>query len=181
MAKLEIRKAVPEDIQSVAKIYENIHSAEENRQASIGWERGVYPEKSTAEAALEKGELFVELLDGKVVGTAILNQTQVDIYENAHWQYPAPDGQVMVMHTLVIDPESKGQGLGRAFAEFYEQYAQQQGCPYLRIDTNAKNTAARRFYQKLGYQEIDILPCVFNGIEGVELVLLEKCLLNEAK
>ena len=29
-------------------------------------------------------------------------------------------------------------------------------------------------YQKLGYEEIGIVPCVFNGIEGVQLVLLEK-------
>ena len=31
-----------------------------------------------------------------------------------------------------------------------------------------------KFYQKLGYTEIGIVPCVFNGIDGVQLVLLEK-------
>ena len=42
------------------------------------------------------------------------------------------------------------------------------------MDTNAKNIGARRFYEKLGYTEVGIVPCVFNGIAGVELVLLEK-------
>lgn len=42
------------------------------------------------------------------------------------------------------------------------------------MDTNAKNTAARGFYKKLGYSEIGIVPCVFNGIPDVQLVLLEK-------
>ncbi len=42
------------------------------------------------------------------------------------------------------------------------------------MDTNAKNAAARRLYQKLGYGEPDIVPCTFNGIPGVQLVLLEK-------
>ena len=31
-----------------------------------------------------------------------------------------------------------------------------------------------KFYNKLNYKEIDIVPCKFNGIEGVHLVLLEK-------
>ncbi len=171
---LEIRKATPKDLEGVAKIYEKIHAAEERGQVEIGWQRGVYPEKITAETALERDDLFVEEWDNQIVGTAILNQVQVDVYEKAHWQYPVSADQVMVMHTLVIDPEIKGHGLGTAFAKFYEKYALEHDCHYLRIDTNERNQAARRFYQKLGYQEIDILPCIFNGIEGVNLVLLEK-------
>ena len=42
------------------------------------------------------------------------------------------------------------------------------------MDTNAKHAAARRLYQKLGYAEPDIVPCTFNGIPNVRLVLLEK-------
>jgi len=57
---------------------------------------------------------------------------------------------------------------------FYEQYALQNGCFYLRMDTNARNTRARALYKSLGYTEPDIVPCVFNGIPGVQLVLLEK-------
>ena len=48
------------------------------------------------------------------------------------------------------------------------------GCRELRIDTNARNVTARTLYQKLGYKEIGIVPTVFNGIPGVNLVLLEK-------
>jgi hypothetical protein len=36
------------------------------------------------------------------------------------------------------------------------------------------NKAARTMYQKLGYKEIGIVPTTFNGIPGVDLVLLEK-------
>ena len=58
--------------------------------------------------------------------------------------------------------------------KFYEDYARRSGSPCLRMDTNAKNENARRFYKKLGYSEVGIVPCVFNGIDGVNLVLLEK-------
>lgn len=42
------------------------------------------------------------------------------------------------------------------------------------MDTNAKNTAARRLYARLGYKEVGIVDCTFNGIAGVKLVCLEK-------
>ena len=57
---------------------------------------------------------------------------------------------------------------------YYESYAKNNGCPVLRMDTNEKNSAARRLYARLGYREAGIVPCVFNGIKGVGLVCLEK-------
>ena len=173
-----IRKATPADITAVATIFERIHTAEESGIAFIGWIRGIYPEQKTAEDALLREDLFIQTASCQnretVVGTAILNQVQVPEYKEAPWRYQVPDNQIMVMHTLVIDPQVKGHGYGREFAQFYEQYALQNGCHYLRIDTNAKNHSARAFYKKLGYEEIAIVPCEFNGIPDVNLVLLEK-------
>lgn len=172
--KITFRKATSADINTISQIYDNIHTEEELKNTTTGWIRGVYPTKSTIEAALSRDDLFVEESNGEIVGTAILNQQQVDTYRLEKWQYEAPDNQIMVMHTLIIDPNKKGGGFGKAFAEFYEKYALENNCHYLRIDTNVKNINARNFYKKLGYQEIGILPCEFNGIKDVQLVLLEK-------
>ncbi|MBE6933076.1 MAG: GNAT family N-acetyltransferase [Ruminococcaceae bacterium] len=168
------RKATAQDLPAIEKIYADIHTEEEAGRTSIGWIRGVYPTRKTAEASLLRGDLFVAEADGEVVGTAIINQQQVDAYEGAAWQYPAKDEDVMVLHTLVISPSAMKRGFGKAFVSFYEDYARQHECPYLRMDTNARNLRARAMYQKLGYAEIGIVPCVFNGIDGVQLVLLEK-------
>lgn len=171
---IQIRRATRADIGAICEIYDQIHASAERGETYTGWMRGVYPVRATAEAALERGDLFIEELDGRAVGTAILNQIQVDVYRNAEWQYPAPDEQIMVLHTLVIDPRAKGRGLGRAFVDYYEQYARDCGCRYLRMDTNARNENARAFYRKLNYREIGIQPCDFNGIPDIRLVLLEK-------
>ena len=104
-----------------------------------------------------------------------INQVQVPEYADADWRYKdIPDEQVMVLHTLVVDPDTSGKGYGTAFVDYYEKYALEHNCPYLRMDTNERNAAARRLYKKLGYWEADIVSCVFNGIEGVQLVCLEK-------
>ena len=168
-----IRNATASDIPAVERVYEEIHTAEEAGTQTIGWIRGVYPTAATAEAALARGDLFVLETD-KILGAAIINRIQVDAYEGAAWAYDAPADKVCVLHTLVISPRAGKMGCGRAFVQFYEDYAREHGCAELRMDTNARNTRARAMYAKLGYREIGIVPTVFNGIPGVDLVLLEK-------
>ena len=171
-----IRKATKGDIPAVASIYDKLHTEEEKGRATIGWIRGVYPTEDTARMALSRDALFVQEDGGHIVGAAIINQTQVDAYEGGQWQYEAEAAEVMVLHTLVIDPDAAGRGFGKQFVAFYEDYARKKGCKVLRMDTNSRNTRARAMYHALGYREAGIVPCVFNGIQGVELVLLEKTL-----
>lgn len=168
------RKATAADLDAVSAIYDRIHTEEEAGRTTIGWVRDIYPTRATAEAALARDDLYVELQNDAIVGTAILNHLQGDEYTDAPWQIAADGDHVLIMHTLVIDPTAKGHGLGTAFAQFYERTAREQGCTALRIDTNARNIPARTLYKKLGYREVTIVPCQFNGIDGVELVLLEK-------
>lgn len=169
-----IRRATEGDIPAVATIYEKLHIEEEAGRVTIGWIRGVYPTEETARQALHRGDLFVQTSGEQIVGAAIINQTQVDAYAGGNWQYAADASEVMVLHTLVIDPEAAGKGFGKTFVAFYEEYAREKGCFCLRMDTNSRNQRARVLYRKLGYREAGIVPCVFNGIAGVGLVLLEK-------
>ena len=101
---IQIRKALASDLDAVAAIYDRVHDAQDSGQLTTGWIRGVYPTRATAQAALDRGDLFVALLDSAAAGTAILNQVQVDVYAGAPWRYDVPDSDVMVLHTLVIDP-----------------------------------------------------------------------------
>ena len=181
MSNVIIRKATAEDIPAIAAIYDEIHTREEAGEVTTGWLRGVYPVQKTAEDAVARGDMYVQVVSGdgqdaagQVVGTAILNQLQVDVYADGEWQYPAEDSEVMVIHTLIISRKTDLKGLGSDFLAYYEAFALEHGCKYLRLDTNARNAAARAFYKRHGYTEIGIVPTVFNGIPGVDLVLIEK-------
>lgn len=172
--QMEIRPAAASDLDGIAAVYDAIHDEEEAGRVVTGWVRSIYPTRATAEAALGRGELFVLEDGGEILGAAIINQTQVDRYYGAAWEHDLPDESVCVLHTLVIHPKAAGRGYGTAFVRYYEDYARQNRWPELRLDTNARNIAARRLYARLGYTEIGIASTVFNGIPGVELVLLEK-------
>ncbi|MBR1565315.1 MAG: GNAT family N-acetyltransferase [Oscillospiraceae bacterium] len=169
-----IRKATCADLDGVEALYLDIHDAEERGIITTGWLRDVYPVRATAEAALTRDDLFVMEEDGRLIGAAIINQVQVDVYDGAAWEYEASPDEVCVLHTLVISPAASGKGFGSAFVRYYEDYARARGCLELRMDTNARNRTARQLYAKRGYKEIGVVPTVFNGIPGVQLVLLEK-------
>ena len=173
---MEIRKAQKDDLDGIEKIYDRVHDAEEKGLSTVGWIRNVYPTRRTAEDALNRGDLFVIVDDNKIAAVAVINQIQVPEYKDAAWKHDAANEEVMVLHGLAVDPLEKGKGLGRAFVAFYESYAKQHGCPALRMDTNVTNVRARRLYQSLGYEEIGVVSCVFNGIPNVKLVCLEKYL-----
>lgn len=169
-----IRKATSADIDAIERIYDRTHVFEDAGKLTTGWITGVYPVRATAEAALARGDLFVCDDKGTILAAAVINQTQVDVYADCEWENEASDDKVCVLHTLVVDPLTAHRGIGTRFVAFYEAYAFSLGCTVLRMDTNARNSAARSLYKKLGYTEAGIVPCVFNGIPDVMLVLLEK-------
>lgn len=171
---LVFRKADINDLDAIEGIYDRTHDAEEAGLTTTGWVRGIYPVREVAEASLGRDDMYVAEHDGRVVATGIINKIQVNVYLDCDWEYKAPDDKVCVLHTMAVDPGARGMGIGPSFVGFYERLAKEQGCDVLRIDTNARNTAARKMYAKLGYTESGIVPTVFNGIHGVDLVLLEK-------
>ncbi|MBQ7562637.1 MAG: GNAT family N-acetyltransferase [Lachnospiraceae bacterium] len=169
-----IRLAHREDAGQIAAIYDKIHTGEEKGETTIGWIREIYPTLQTAREAIEAGDMFVLEEDGRIVASGRINQIQVPEYKDAHWQYEADPSEVMVLHTLTVDPDQGRRGLARQFVSFYEEYALKNGCRYLRIDTNERNTRARKMYEKLGYHEVGVVPCNFNGIPNIGLVCIEK-------
>ena len=173
---MEIREATRNDIDIIEKIYESIHDEEEKELTTIGWVRNIYPTRKTAEDALERKDLFVMEDEDRIVAVAVINQIQIDEYKYATWKHSAKDSEIMVLHGLAVDPCQNSKGYGKAFVAFYEDYAKQHNCVTLRMDTNVRNARARNLYQKLGYEEIGIVKCIFNGIPDVQLVCLEKYL-----
>lgn len=169
-----IRLATLNDLPAIAAIYAAINDEEKAGRMTVGWIRGVYPTADTAREAIEAGELYVLEADGRVAASARINQTQMPAYADVAWRYPADASQVMVLHTLTVDPACSGRGCARAFLAFYEDFALTHGCTCLRIDTNEKNAVARRMYARHGYIESGIIPTVFNGIPNVNLVCMEK-------
>lgn len=126
---MQFIKATSGHIDAIAAIYGRIIDAQEQGRLTVGWQRGVYPTRQTALDALGRGDLFVCVDGGQVAAAAIINRIQVPVYAEVGWLYHAEPDEVMVLHTLVVDPLMAGRGYGTAFVAYYESYAKKQRLP----------------------------------------------------
>lgn len=171
---MEIRLAKNEDISEIERIYDEILELEKEGKYSTGWIKNVYPTKNTILQGLAAKDLYVLENHLEIVASARINNKQMEEYKQGNWTKVLPDNQVLVLHTLTVRPKESGHGYAGFFIEFYNCLAKERNCRSLRIDTNVRNRKARDMYNKLGFEEVGIVPCEFNGIAGVNLVLLER-------
>ena len=78
----------------------------------------------------------------KLLGLATLHATPV-------LHRAGPVGRVTA---LVVDPDVRGRGIGRALMTAAERWASARGCVLLEVTSNRKRTDAHAFYERLGYE-----------------------------
>lgn len=66
------------------------------------------------------------------------------------------DGHRGWVYYVAVDPESRGQGLGRAIMNAAEDWLRQAGIPKLQLMVRRDNARAGAFYQSLGYDEAQV-------------------------
>ncbi len=168
-----IRKATQNDINSVADIYDRLIDYESKTVSYTGWKKGVYPTSHEPETTVPLGTMYVCEENGKVLASMIINSNQADAYREMPWKYKACDENVLVIHTLCVDPEEKGKGIGSAMVGFAKEYAVQNGFEVIRIDTGVTNLPAQKMYEKLGFEKVGTKHVMHHGVLPIELLYLE--------
>lgn len=60
----------------------------------------------------------------------------------------------MVIHLLMVRPQMSGRGIGSALIKYAVEFARNDGCKALRLDTGGQNIPAVALYEK---NEFDII------------------------
>lgn len=88
--------------------------------------------------------------------------------------YPEPG--VWFLGLLLLDPAHRDQGLGTGRYRAFERWAQQFGAQEIRLWVAEQNPAASRFWQRLGFLQIERLPPeLFGAKESVFLLWSRAC------
>ena len=96
----------------------------------------------------------VARIDGVLVGFGIMEYLETDAY----------------LALLAVREASQRSGIGSALVRWLEASAQVAGCTRIRVEARRDNTAARTFYNELGYQEVAITKGRYSdGVDGVKL------------
>lgn len=148
-----IRRAGPKDLPAVGAFWFRINRYFERQPVNpCGWRNGFYPTPETAEDAISAGTLWLLENGGFLAGTMVLNHRQDPAYRKGNWSIPAADSEVLVIHTLAVDPACSGRGAGRLLLKFALRYGQETGCRTVRLDAFTGNSRAVSLYERAGFR-----------------------------
>lgn len=113
MDDIRIEKAIFEDINSASGIYDAVHDyfSDNVNYCFPNWQKGKYPVRRDAWEAIQENSLFILKHNGKIKGSVIIDNKQHAEYRNIPWGISCDDKEVMVIHTLVVHPSCRQQGL----------------------------------------------------------------------
>ncbi|KLV27916.1 N-acetyltransferase [Niallia circulans] len=111
-----------------------------------------YPNEASFLADMENNNLFVAIMDDKVVGSITIDRIGGKNYEKIDWSYD--NKEYMVLHRLVVDPDIRGGGIASNLLAFAEVYAIEQDIFYLKTDTYSLNDKAQNLFVKNGYNKV---------------------------
>ncbi|WP_026583879.1 GNAT family N-acetyltransferase [Bacillus sp. J33] len=146
---MEIRKGKKQDLEEIMNIVKktvDIMESENNDQ----WNR-TYPQDKDFMDDIEEGSLYTAVLNGIVVGSITVDQNQAEEYHGTEWRRDEP---CYVFHRLAVDPQIRGKGIASKLISFAENYAVEQGVPYMRTDTYSLNKKAQSLFEKNGYIKV---------------------------
>lgn len=114
----KIVKGREEQVEEIAALYARTIDALVEGVNYTGWRRGGYPGEATAREGVAAGTLYVAQKEGAIGGTIILNHLYEGAYEKGKWAVDCPYSEVFCVHTLVVDPACRGQGIASALLDF---------------------------------------------------------------
>ena len=159
---IEIREATDDDWPRIYPVYAAVVAAGTTY---------AFPEGQSLEEARPlwreppPGRVVVAEEDGRLVGTAKAGPNRPG--RGAH----------VATASFMVDPQTRGRGVGRALGEHVVQWAREAG--YRAVQFNAvveTNTAAVRLWQSLGFEVVGTVPEAFDhpehGLVGLHVMHL---------
>lgn len=156
-------KADKEDFEPVQKLYWNLIDKSQDEESFPGWKKGVYPSDDMIRQNIERGYLYVLKDDGIIRACAICNPYANEEYKQVSWK--VNDGPVWIIHTLAVDYDSRGRGVGSELVRNIIRLAGENDIKALHLDVISHNKAAEALYRKLGFTYVST-QTIFYGVVG---------------
>ncbi|MFN7842313.1 MAG: GNAT family N-acetyltransferase [Pirellula sp.] len=140
---IEIRQAISTDVETITLFNIALCRETEGRELDpVTVNHGV--KRFVAEA--KRGQYFVAVIDGQIVGQA------AHTFEWSDWR----NGEIWWIQSVYVHPDFRGKGVFRAlFSHIRELGEAEADCCGIRLYMERENDTARESYRRLGFSETD--------------------------
>jgi ribosomal protein S18 acetylase RimI-like enzyme len=114
----------------------------------------IYPSKAILNADIEKQQMHVIEVEGRVAGLIVINEVQSPEYASIAWKH---SGRALVVHRLTIHPDYQRHKLASYLMDFAEEMAATENYACIRLDAFTRNPAAFTLYENRGYRKAGIV------------------------
>ena len=142
---MQIRRVRPEELAEVGRLTAEVYVGDGLIDSEDAYVRELVDTSRRAREA----EVWVAL-DHAVSGSAILGSVTFCPVGSAYREIGRDDEGEFRM--LVVSPEARGRGVGRALVELCVQRSRDLGYAGIRMSTMDRMTAAHRVYERLGFR-----------------------------
>lgn len=158
---MKIRPARMDDAAAVADIMNKII-----RDTTFSFKSTEPSQDDLQEQIAAAPAFFVAEDSGSVVGFATYDQFR-----------KGPGYARTMEHTIMLSPDAKGRGAGRALMRVVEDHAEEAGVGSLWAGISSENSEGIAFHRTIGFEEVALLPKVgFKFDRWLDLVLMRKWL-----
>lgn len=112
-----------------------------------------YPSKIAFENDLTREELYVLILEEKIIGCIALTPKIDEEYIPVKWLTLNKNN--LYVHRLAIHPQYQGKGFAQKLMDFAENFAIKNNYRSIRLDTFSKNIRNQKFYELRGYNKLE--------------------------
>jgi ribosomal protein S18 acetylase RimI-like enzyme len=142
-----IRVATSDDAATFAAIHEEVVNWLWARGIHQ-WQPGTFP-ISWVQDAIARGEVYVSIESGAVIGAVMLQEADPDT-----WGAASLADAAGYIHGLRVRRSVAGRGIGRALIAWAERELVARGKRLARLDCWAANDALCAYYERAGYQRV---------------------------
>ena len=167
---MQFRKATLGDIDSMERLI--MQAKASLKRAGVDQWQGVYPDRSTCEQDVSKGEAYVLELDGAVAGMATLSFEKEAGYEHIEGAGWRGGGLYAVIHRMAVGDGVKRMGLASRMIGEIEKICAARGVYIIRTDTHKYNKPMNAALVKNGF--------VYRGIIHMEYDNSERAAFDKA-
>lgn len=148
--EIQYRIGTIEDIEEICDLFDDAIGTMIRNQI-FQWDE-VYPTEQDFRKDIERGQLYVGVMEGRIAVVYVMNQECDEQYINGAWQHA--DVPYYIIHRLCVNPAFQNQGVARRTLLHIEKQLAGWDIHAIRLDSFSGNPYALRLYEKLGYARV---------------------------